>query len=275
MRMQGKIALITGAGSGIGRAIAELFAAEGAEVWINDVNGDAAGAVAASIGPRAHAVPADVASVDQVKAMFSELDRTSERLDVLVNNAGIAGVAATDTPAMHQTFRAQMSELSAGGRIQTHLDATVSLSDEAWARMFAVHVNGTFYCTREALRIMGRVNRGAIVNVSSVAALTGLPGAPHYSAAKGAILSFTRAVAQDVASRNIRVNALCPGWVDTPMIAPMQADTVMSNIMRARTPLGRFAEPREIATAALFLATDDSSYVTGQYLSPNGGGFIG
>jgi 3-oxoacyl-[acyl-carrier protein] reductase len=139
--------------------------------------------------------------------------------------------------------------------------------------MLAVHLDGTFYCTREALRLMKARGRGVIVNMSSVAALTGLSTVPHYSAAKGGILAFTRAVAQDVASRGIRVNAICPGYIDTPMTAP--ASPLMKAVTLARTPLGRFGEADEVARTALFLASDDSSFFTGQWLSPNGGLFIG
>ena len=103
------------------------------------------------------------------------------------------------------------------GEIHTHWDITMNMTDEAWHRMIGVHLNGTFFCTREALKLMSRVNRGAIVNLSSVAALSGLDTVPHYSAAKGGILSFTRAVAREVGSRGIRVNAICPGYIETPM----------------------------------------------------------
>jgi NAD(P)-dependent dehydrogenase (short-subunit alcohol dehydrogenase family) len=112
-----------------------------------------------------------------------------------------------------------------------------------------------------------------IINMSSVAALMGLESVPHYSAAKGGILSFTRAVAREVGSRGIRVNAICPGFIDTPMTAGMSPLLKMAVV--SRTPLGRWAEPREVATVALFLASDDSGFVTGQWLSPNGGLFTG
>ena len=147
------------------------------------------------------------------------------------------------------------------------------ISDESWRRMLAVHLDGTFYCTREALRLMSKKNRGAIVNLSSVAALTGLEVVPHYSAAKGAILAFTRAVARDVASRGIRVNAICPGYIDTPMTERMSP--LIRTAVIARTPLRRTGEPHEVAATALFLVSDDSSFFTGQWLSPNGGLFIG
>ena len=164
-------------------------------------------------------------------------------------------------------------ELVSGQEIQTHLDITQEMTDEAWHRMIAVHLNGTFFCTREALRLMSRRDRGVIINLSSVAGLMGLENVPHYSAAKAGILGFTRAVAREVGSRKIRVNAICPGFIDTPMTQPMS--DLMRKVVIGRTPLGRYAEPGEVAQTALFLASDDSSFFTGQWLSPNGGLFIG
>jgi NAD(P)-dependent dehydrogenase (short-subunit alcohol dehydrogenase family) len=135
--------------------------------------------------------------------------------------------------------------------------------------MLAVHLNGTFYCTREALKLMSRAGRGAIVNISSVAGLMGIEVAPHYGAAKAGILGFTRSVAREVASRGIRVNAICPGWIDTPILDPLPPMVRM--LAERQTPLGRLGEPREIATVAAFLASDDASFITGQWISPNGG----
>jgi 3-oxoacyl-[acyl-carrier protein] reductase len=149
----------------------------------------------------------------------------------------------------------------------------MTMTDEAWHRMIGVHLNGTFFCTREALTLMSRVNRGAIINLSSVAALTGLETVPHYSAAKGGILSFTRAVAREVGSRGIRVNAICPGYIETPMTSGMSP--LMQRVLLSRTPLGRSGQPEEIAATAAFLASDDSAFYTGQWLSPNGGLVIG
>jgi 3-oxoacyl-[acyl-carrier protein] reductase len=168
-----------------------------------------------------------------------------------------------------------MGQVMAGEPITTHLDVTMGMSDDEWARMLAVHLNGTFYCTREALKLMSRVNAGSIVNMASVAALMGIPGAAHYGASKGAIIGFTRSVAGEVASRGIRVNAVCPGWIDTPMTAEANQNPMFAMFIKARTPLGRFGRAEEIATAVLFLASDDSSFMTGQWVSPNGGLFIG
>ena len=271
MRLKGKVALITGAGSGIGRAIATLFAQEGARVIANDLKDTAARETVVALGAAgsgARAIQADVADSAQVKAMFAEVEREFGSLDVLVNNAGIAGTSAADRDKLRERADTRIMELMSGQGIRTHLDVTQEMTDEAWHRMIAVHLNGTFFCTREALKLMSRRDQGAIINMSSVAAW-GIEAVPHYSAAKAGILGFTRAVAREVASRKIRVNAICPGYIDTPMTQPMS--DLMRKAVVARTPLGRYAEPREVAQTALFLASDDSSFFTGQWLSPNGG----
>ena len=278
MKLKDKVALITGAGSGIGRAIATLFAEEGARVIANDVNEKAARETVETLGAArsgARAIQADVADSGQVKAMFDEVEREFGSLDVLVNNAGIgsAGTSAADRDRLRERSDTRIMELVSGQGIQTHWDITQTMTDETWHRMIAVHLNGTFFCTREALRLMSRRDQGVIINLSSVAGLTGLENVPHYSAAKAGILGFTRAVAREVGSRKIRVNAICPGFIDTPMTQPMS--DLMRKAVIGRTPLGRYAEPGEVAQTALFLASDDSSFFTGQWLSPNGGLFIG
>ena len=275
MKLQDRVALITGAGSGIGRAVAQLFAAEGARVVVNDLNALAAKHTVESLGARAaaaRAIAADVADSAQVRAMFAEIERELGTLDVLVNNAGIAGTSAAERDRLLAKSDARIMEM-VSGQVTTHWDITQDMTDESWLRMIGVHLNGTFFCTREALRLMSRQNRGAIVNMSSVAGLMGLENVPHYSAAKAGILGFTRAVAREVGSRNIRVNAICPGFIDTPMT--QQMSPLMRQAVTMHTPLGRWAEPEEIAKTALFLASDDSSFFTGQWLSPNGGLFIG
>ncbi len=271
MKLKDKVALITGAGSGIGRAIATLFAQEGARVIVNDLRESAARETVEALGAAgsgAGAIGVDVADSAQVKAMFAEIEREFGSLDVLVNNAGIAGTSAADRDKLRERADTRIMELMSGEGIRTHLDVTQEMTDEAWHRMIAVHLNGTFFCTREALRLMSRRDQGAIINMSSVAAW-GIEAVPHYSAAKAGILGFTRAVAREVASRKIRVNAICPGYIDTPMTQPMS--DLMRKAVVARTPLGRYALPNEVAQTALFLASDDSSFFTGQWLSPNGG----
>jgi len=275
MKLERKTALITGAGAGLGRAMALLFASEGARVIVNDVSREAAEATVAAIGAgpeRGYAIPADVSDSAAVRAMFMEVERRFAGLDILVNNAGI-GETGNRRDEINRKGEAQMGEMMSTGKIQSHWDVTVSLSDEEWHRMIGVHLNGTFFCTREALKLMAARNSGSIINMSSVAGLHGIPIAPHYGAAKGGILSLTRSVAQEVASRGIRVNAICPGWIETAMtdaFSPMLKAT-----LKSRVPMLRWGKPEEVASTALFLASDDGSYFTGQWLSPNGGLFIG
>lgn len=278
MRLKDRVALVTGGGSGIGRAIALRFAEEGARVIVNDVKQEKAEETVDAIAvgseaQRGRALAADVADSGQVRRMFTEIDKEFGALDILVNNAGIAETAPGDRDRITAKGEARLGEMLSGGPVTTHWDFTQEMSDEAWHRMIGVHLNGTFFCTREALRLMARRNRGVIINMSSVAALMGLDATPHYSAAKGGILAFTRALAREVASRGIRVNAICPGYIDTPMTEPISP--LMQKVILSRTPMGRMGEPGEIASTALFLASDDGSYFTGQWLSPNGGLFIG
>jgi 3-oxoacyl-[acyl-carrier protein] reductase len=273
MKLKDRVALVTGAGSGIGRAIALRFDEEGAHVVVNGLTRETAQKTVGELGGgRGRAIAADVSDSAQVRAMFAEVEREyGGRLDILVNNAGIAGTGA-DRQRLARMAEARMAETMAG-EITTHWDITQNMTDDDWHRMIRVHLDGTFFCSREALKLMSRVNRGSIVNLSSVAALSGLDLVPHYSAAKGGILSFTRALAREVGSRNIRVNAICPGYINTPMTAGISP--VMQKVILSRTPLGRWGEPEEVAATALFLASDDSAFYTGQWLSPNGGLVIG
>ncbi len=276
MRLAGQTALVTGAGSGIGRAIATRFANEGANVVVNDVNREAAEATVESMGDaksHGYAIQADVSDSGSVRAMFEESAKRFGGLDILVNNAGIAEAVGSRRDEVNRKGEAQIREMMTGGKIQSHWDMTMSLSDEDWHQMIGVHLSGTFYCTREALKLMSQKNAGSIINMSSVAGLSGIPFASHYGAAKGGILGFTRSVAQEVASRTIRVNAICPGWIDTPMtqsFSPFLRAAVIG-----RVPMRRWGQPEEIAATALFLASDDSAYYTGQWFSPNGGLFTG
>ena len=275
MKLANRTALVTGGGSGIGRAIATLFAQEGARVIVNDLRQELAQETVDAIGQEhagAHAIQADVSDSTQVKSMFAEIDRRFGTLDILVNNAGVPGSASV-WESVNRKFEAQQDEIKKGGRIQTHWEITQELSDAEWHRMIGVHLNGAFFCTREALKLMGRRKSGAIINMASVAALAGLEFSSHYSAAKGGILSFTRAVAREVGSQNIRVNAICPGYTNTKFNEPLSPK--LTATLLARTPLGRGAEAYEVAVTALFLASDDSAFYTGQWLSPNGGGFTG
>jgi 3-oxoacyl-[acyl-carrier protein] reductase len=268
MKLEGKIALVTGAGSGIGLAIALAFAREGAAVAVNDLREDAAAAAAERIvaaGGRALAVPADVADGRQVLKMFTRFLAVWNTLDVVVNNAGALfmeeHVAANLDAAAKETLES--------GHPSTALEATKTLSDATWRRTIAIHLDGTFHCTREALKVMEVRRQGRIINMASVAGITGLAGAPDYSAAKGGILAFTRSVAKEVAPLGIRVNAIAPGFIDTPMTETLTP--AVKAMVLAQTPAGRFGTVEEIAAAALYLASPESDFMVGQVLSPNGG----
>lgn len=269
-RLEGKIALVTGAGAGIGEAIARRFAAEGASVVVNDVAKAAAERVARDVG--GWAWEADVSDSAGVARMFEEVDARHGRLDVLVNNAGVATHQANPErlAKLAAVSLAQIQERTTTGRIETHLDATIETSDAEWRRILEIHLTGTFFCTREALRVMVRQTPagGSIVNMGSIMGTAGGAGDPAYCAAKAGILGLTRAHARELATRGIRVNAIAPGWIETAMTAPLAP---MRPMLEMQTPLGRLGTPDEIAAAALYLASDEASFVTGQVLSPNGG----
>jgi 3-oxoacyl-[acyl-carrier protein] reductase len=272
MRLQDRVALVTGGGSGIGAAITMLFASEGATVVVNDVSGAAARRTVDALpgGEDRHdSVAADVASSAAVQEMFDAIAERHGRLDVLVNNAGIAEGAPGETERVNQNAGRVLADVMSGAPRSEHWDITPHITDESWARMLAVHLSGTFYCCRAAIPLMLAAGGGAIVNLSSVGALLGQPGVPHYCAAKAGILGLTRSLAGELGSRNIRVNALCPGTIDTPMTRDI--DEAFRVMVAATAPIPRLADPREVATAALFLACDDSSFFTGQALEPNGG----
>jgi 3-oxoacyl-[acyl-carrier protein] reductase len=271
MRLKDKVALVTGGGSGIGKEICLLFAKEGAQVAVNDIVSQSIEKTIQDMGEfssQALALKADVSDSSQVKNMFAELMTKYGRIDILVNNAGIAEVSKDQENDLNRVMEAQLGE-SFEGQIKTHWAVTENLSDEDWDKMLRVHLYGTFYCTREALKIMSKNNYGRIINMASVAATLGLESSPHYSAAKGGILSLTRAVAREVGSRSITVNAIAPGLIETPM-----TDVISPIIKQAwvmSTPAKRIGTAYEVATAALYLASDESSFFTGQILSPSGG----
>ena len=269
-RLKGKVALITGAARGLGAAIARRFTEEGARVFINDLSLEAARATAKALG--GHGVAADVSDSAAVAAMFAEVRKHTDRLDILVNNAGISGLEGRNDADQIIALRLkQADEIARGGPVTTFLDGTVSTTDAGWRRMQGVHVDGTFFCTREALKIMNPQMSGAIVNMASVMGTFGRPGSVPYSTAKAAILGFTRSLAHEVAPRNIRVNAIAPGWIDTDMTVPLGE---LKKRIAAQTPLQRFGDTDDIAWAAVYLASDEAKFMTGQVVSPNGGWYM-
>jgi 3-oxoacyl-[acyl-carrier protein] reductase len=266
-RLDNKVAFITGAGSGLGQAIARRFVEEGADVIVNDVRADAAERVAEEL--KGHAVVFDVSDSRAVAAGFQEVREQYGRLDILVNNAGIGKDISDDEWAerQRQTLQ-QVAEMQAGQPVETFVDVTMYLSDELWRRMLAIHLDGTFYCTREALQIMAPQMSGAIVNMGSILGSAGGGGAPHYSAAKAGIMGLTRSLARELVVRNIRVNAIAPGYIDTPMTEPLGQ---IRPLIEAQTPMRRLGEPDDIAWAAVYLASDESRWVTGAELVVDGG----
>jgi 3-oxoacyl-[acyl-carrier protein] reductase len=271
MKLRDRVALVTGAGSGLGRAIALTFAHEGARLAINDVRREAAERVAhevRAVGREAICLVADVSDSVEVRACFEQLVEKWGTLDILVNNAGIATLSDT----VKQNMAKAAAEALSGGRPTESVGATRGMSDSQWRRTLSIHLDGTFYCTREALTIMERKRSGKIINMASIAGTTGLLGSPDYSAAKAGIIGLTKAVAREVVGCGIYVNAIAPGFIDTPLLDVM--DEPMKLMIALQTPIGRLGTPEEVAAVALYLASDDSSYMVGQVLSPNGGYYI-
>ena len=251
MKLKDKVVLITGGGSGLGREMGLTFAREGATIGVNDIRPESAQNVVTEIeraGGRARSFVADVSSSAAVGQMFTEFIAAFGTIDILINNAGIGRASEIDNPDLFMTHQK---------------------SDEDWHRMLSTHLDSTFYCTREALKLMIPKQSGRIINMGSIAGTTGLAFASDYCAAKGAIISFTKSVAREVVPLGILVNCIAPGFIDTPMTAPIPSE--VRKQIEGSTPIGRFGEPRDIAAAALFLACDDSKFMVGQVISPNGG----
>lgn len=247
-RLDDKVAVITGAGSGIGRESALLFAREGARVLVAEVNDESGRKVAGEIeraGGKALFVHADVSSARDAEAMVAAAEKAWGRLDVLFNNAGIFPAA----------------------------DGSVLETNEAtWDLVMRVNLKGVFFGCKFAIPAMLRAGGGSIVNTASFVALMGA-ATPQiaYTASKGGVLAMTREIAVEFARRGIRANALCPGPVDTPLLQELFADPARRARRLVHIPPGRLAQPKEIAQAALFLASDEPSYVNGATFTVDGG----
>jgi len=249
MRLKDKVAIVTGGGRGIGRAVALAFAREGADVLVNYVsNSKTADEVVAEIekmGRKAIAVKVDVASNSDAQNMVKEAVEKLGGLDILVNNAGIS------QPAM-----------------------LLKMTEEQWDRVINVHLKGTFNCSQAAARFMKEQKSGRIINVISTAGMFGTIGQINYASAKAGIIGFTKSASRELGRYNINVNTICPGVTITDMTEKVTTDPKLKEIYSKRIQLGRFAEAEEVARAFVFLASSDSDYITGQVL-PVDGGYIG
>lgn len=237
-RLAGKVAIVTGGSSGMGAAIARRFAAEGAVTWIFDIRNTP------STGPsdRTHFLEVDVSRLEDVEAGVAHVAQEAGRLDIMCNNAGILSYG--DTP---------------------------STSDELWRRVMSVDLDGVFYGSKAALPYLAKPGGGTVINVASIAGMGGFANLAAYSAAKAAVINFTKSFAIDHAHQGVRCNVICPGLIETPMTKTARADEASLSRTAATVPLGRWGQPEEIASVAAFLASDDAAYVTGVVIPVDGG----
>lgn len=245
-QLAGKVALVTGAGSGIGRANAQVMAARGATLIVNDLHEAAAGETVTLItraGGRAVSCAADVASASAIGEAIERARRQVGDIDILVNNAGVAS-----------------------GR-----KAFEDIDEATLDRMFAVNVKGAMFCTRAVLPAMKARRGGKIINTSSIMGISAQRRGSHYAAAKAALIGLTKAWAKEFAEWNIQVNAVAPGRVLTPMVAYMTDNDAYREDLARNVPARRQAAPEEIAYLVAFLASSEADYLTGQVISPNGG----
>ena len=270
-RLAGKIALITGAARGLGAAMARRFRDEGATPIITDLSEPDCRALADELDGDAYAL--DVTDSAAVAEVFAKVAANHGRLDVLVNNAGISGMEdrPEEVQRGYDITMAQMADTLAGNPPSVFNDVTQRTTDDDWHRVLAVHLDGTFFCTREAMRIMAPQRSGVVINLGSIMGTSGGGGAAAYCAAKAGILGLTRAHAREFVAQGIRVNAIAPGWIETAMTDALGP---MKPLIVAQTPMQRMGDADDIAWAAVYLASDEAKFVTGQVLSPNGGWYM-
>ena len=240
---EGKIALITGAARGIGQAIAFDLAARGADIVVCDIKAEWLTETAEGVeklGKKAYCFELDVTNAEAVQNVVNDIAAATGRIDILVNNAGI-----------------------------TRDGLLMRMSEEDWDAVLTVNLKGTFVCTKAVSRIMMKQRSGAIINIASVVGLMGNAGQANYAASKGGVIAFTKSVAKELSSRNIRANAVAPGFISSKMTDAL-SDEVRQKMLEA-IPLSSFGTPQDVANAVAFLASDQSSYITGQVISVNGG----
>ncbi len=244
MKLKGKVAVVTGSGRGIGRAIAIALAKEGAKVAVDCLHHENAEAVAKEIrkhGGEALAISGDVSSAKDVKKIFDSVVKKFSRIDILVNNAGIV-----------------------------HMDPLLDLKEKQWDAILDTNLKGCFLCSQAAARIMTKQKNGKIINISSIAGKIGFPQLAHYCASKGGIIELTREMALELAP-NITVNAIGPGVIETDMTKDLLADKNARENFLQSIPLGRVGKPEDIAAVAVFLASSGADYITGQTIYVDGG----
>jgi 3-oxoacyl-[acyl-carrier protein] reductase len=243
MKLAGKVAMVTGGARGIGRAIAEEYAREGARVVILDLDIDSVQELVSEIRDwhsETFGYAADVTDYPGVAQLFAQVEAEVGPVDILVNNAGI-------------TADAQLYKMT----------------EEQWDRVISVNLKGVFNCSQQAVKGMRERERGSIINISSVVGLYGNFGQVNYAATKAGVIGMTKSLAREVGRKNITVNAICPGFIETEMTAKMPEKVL--EMMRDKTPLNRLGKPKDIARACVYLASEDASFVTGTVLSVDGG----